>query len=355
MNAVRDGAGACLVVRRRRARRIGVRTAALFAALCLGSGTSLAQEGAEASEPADGEPGLFGRMGRSIEENQRVASERFTAFVTSVDGFFGDGTDSAISNDSWARVRVDAERPGGEDLGFDATVKLRIVLPQAEQRFRLLLSSEDDDESVVSEQGTIRPPRLDRSDGQDVSLALRFIRTARETSSVNFDLGVRQREGLVQLFGRLNTVVEGEMVRRWTGRASNSYFYYAKSGYENRLRFDVSRPVARRGNLFFRTATRFNWRRGIKGAVLGQTAGFYADLGESTAVALEAIGGYSTAINDGRARYSGAEIRLRFRQSVWRPWFYYEIWPSVAWPSSTDYERAYGGLFRVEILFGQRS
>ena len=334
-------------------------TLALLATLVsigvLGAAASGAARADEAAEAADEErPGLFGRMGRSIEGTQRRASDGFTDFISSVDGFLGDGTESSSSNESRARIRLEASRPGGEDLGFDASVKLRIVLPQAEQRFRLLFSSDDDEESsVVSEEGTIRPARVESSADRNASVAVRFIRTARETSSVNLDLGLRQRDGLVQVFGRLNTVAEGEMVRRWTGRVANSFFYYRKSGYENRLRFDVSRPVARRGNVFFRTNTAFNWRRGIKGANVGQTLGLYADLGERTAVALEALAGYSTAIIDGRARYSGAEVRVRFRQNVWRPWFFYEIWPSVAWPSSTDYERAWGGLVRLEVVLGQ--
>jgi len=341
------------------AARAGVRavvcTAVCAVAFALQPGGRVfAADGPEAREPGTDEPGLFSRMGRSIDDTQRRASEGFTGFVTSVDGFFGDDTDSAVSNDSWARIRVEAARPGGEDLEFDATVKLRVVLPQSEQRFRILFSSEDEEASVVNEEGAIRPPRARTADDQNASLALRFIRTARDTSSVSFDLGVRQREGLVQVFGRLKAVVEGEMVRRWTGRASNNFFYYAKSGYENRLNLDVSRPISRRGNVFFRTSTAFNWRRGRKGASINETIGFYADFGESTVVAFEALGGYSTSIIEGRPRYSGAEVRIRFRQSAWRPWFFYEVWPSVAWPASTDYERVWGWLLRAEIVLGQQ-
>jgi len=336
--------------------------------LACASGTpGFAQDEAEASEPTAestetrddvDDPGLISRMERLADDSQREASKRFTGFISSVDGFFGDGTGSEEGNESWARLRLEASRPGGRELGFGATVKVRVVLPQAEQRFRLLLSSEEEDESVVTEEGAIRPPQLDDPDGQDLSLALRFLRTARRRSRLGFDLGVRQREGLVQLFGRVNAVAEGELAHLWTARASNSYFYYAKSGYENRLRFDINRPLSDSAHLVFRTSTGFNWRRGRKGAVVNQTLGLYADLDERMFIALEALAGYATALGPGSdksPRYSGAEVRVRFRHSVWRRWFYYELWPSVAWPSSTDYELAYGGRLRVEILFGRTS
>ena len=146
------------------------------------------------------------------------------------------------------------------------------------------------------------------------------------------------------------------MVRRWTGRASNSFTYFAKSGYRNRLRFDVSRPLHRKRNFHFRTSTGFDWIVGTKGAFASQTIGVYGDLGESTAIAFEALGGYATSVIGGQPRYRGSELRIRFRQSVWRPWFFYEIWPSVSWPAALDYDQAYGGLLRVEVLLGaQRS
>ena len=346
---------------RRRPARAAQRGAALVLLLAasLAGGGAARADGADGTDekggPADEEPGLFGRMGEAVDSTRDRASERFTDFVSSVDGFFADGTDSAISNESWARIRVEAVKPGGESLGFDGTVKLRVVLPQAQQRFRLLFSSEDDEVSGVGEDGVARSPRIEsESGGQDVSLALRFIRTARATSRVNFDLGLRQRQGLIQLFGRLNTVAESEIGGGWSGRAANSFYYYAKSGYEDRLRLDLSRPLLGRENVYFRTSTGLDWLKGLKGASFSETIGLYGDLGERTAIALEGLAGYSTAVNEGVPRFRGTQIRVRFRQSVWRPWFFYEVWPSVAWPSSTDYEQVWGGLLRVEVILGQQ-
>lgn len=301
-------------------------------------------------------PGLFDRVGGFVDDTQRSASEQFTGFVESVDGFFGDGNDSTISNNSWARIRLEADKPGDEDLDLAASLKLRIVLPQSEQRFRLLFSSEDDEEnSAVSAAGAARAPDIARESADSASLAIRFVRTARETSSVKFDVGIRQRDGDIQIFGRINTTAEGEMVRRWSGRVSNNYYYYSSSGFENKLRFSVKRPFKSRYNLLFQTSLGFDWRKGRKGAGIGSTTGLYADVSKRTAIALESLSGYATSLNgDDSARYRGTEIRIRFRQNVWRPWLYYEIWPSMSWPSSNDYERVYGGFLRLEMIIGQR-
>ena len=334
--------------------RVAIARALLVAAAlggALGGATARAEEGQE----GEVEPSLIKRVEGFMDDTQRRASERLLGFVDSVDGFFGEGTEASGGNDSWARLRLEASQPGDEDLSFDATIKLRIVLPQAERRFRLLLSSEEEERgSVISGQDAVTPERIDGGNRENVSLALRFIRTARETSRVNFDVGARQREGAVQAFGRINATAEGEMRRYWQGRVSNNYYYYSKSGYENRLRFSAIRPILRSRNFFFQTTTAFGWRKGRKGAAIGETLGLYAELNDRTTVAFEALAGYSTSLNGSQsARYGGTEIRVRWRQNVWRPWFHYEIWPSVAWPSSNDYERAWGGLVRVEMVFGR--
>jgi len=326
----------------------------LTALLVLGPGRASAQDDAEARDAAASPPGLFGRVGQAVERKRERASEGFVGFVSSVDGYFGQDDETENSNESWARIRLDGVKSGGEDFELKPKVKVRIKLPQSEERFRLLLSSEDEEVSTVSADGGSRRTRLDSSGDQDVSLALRFIRTAKDTTKVNLDIGLRRRQGLYQVFGRINAAIEGEMVRYWTGRISNSFYYYARTGYENRLRFNVSRPLARKRNVWFRTSTAFDWQRGRKGAAIGQSIGFYGDLGERTAIALEALAGYSTAVIDDAKRYSGTEIRIRFRQSIWRPWFFYEVWPSVSWPATTDYDQVYGGLLRVEVLLGRQ-
>jgi len=314
---------------------------------------------AQVSETPTGEeqPGLIGRVTGFVDETQATASDRLIGFVESVDGFFGEDTESNIGNKSWARIRVDMKRPGDDDLEIDPTLKLRVVLPQSEERFRLLFSSEEEESSVVSSTGAVRTPSIASASGNDrnASLALRFIRTARDTSSVKFDLGIRQREGKIQYFGRVNATAEGEMVRRWHGRVSNNYYHYSRSGYENKLRFSMTRPIAWPREMVFKTSLGFSWRKGLKGAGIGEAIGFYADLNERTAIALEALAGYSTSLNGSKSkRYKGAEVRIRFRQNIWRPWFFYEIWPSVLWPSSNGYQQVYGGLLRIEMIIGRR-
>ncbi len=308
-------------------------------------------------EPEDEKPlGMVGRATVYVDGAQAKASERLSSFMTQVDGFFSDAAkpEDAVSNQSWARIRLDAKRPGGGDVKVKPSVKIRLVLPETERRFKLLLSTEDDDSERVGE-NVARTREENSFNDQNASVALRFIRSARAKGSVKLDLGVRQRDSAVQYFTRLNTGYRGKIWRTWDIGITNSYYYFSKSGFEDNLTFDLRRVFFDTEHTFFRSFTEFNWRNGRKGSNIGQTLGLYTQFGERKWLALETLAGYYTALNDDVTdRFRGHEIRLRWRHNVWRPWFFYEVWPSVSWPSINGYRKSYGALLRLEVIVGQR-
>lgn len=318
--------------------------------------TSIAQaqaveeEKARASETEEERIGVVERSIVIVDDAQRVASERFGSFMGQVDGFFSNAgsDDDAVSNSSWARIRIDGVRANDEDFELKTSVKLRAVLPRTERKLKLLISTEDDDSDRAGD-------AQDVGGDSDASLALRFIRSARDKSDVNLDIGVRQRDGDIQYFGRLNLRFSLDLDENWMASAANSYYHYSKSGYENTLSFDFRRELFSRESVYFRTFTAFDWEKDHKGAKIGHTSGIYWQLDDQRSIAFEGLANYHTAINPGVTdRFVGHQFRVRWRHNVWRPWFFYEVWPSVAWPSVTKYRQANGILLRAEFIIGQQ-
>jgi len=312
-----------------------------------------AQDKPVESATTDEKPGMLAGVGSMVDETHHKVSDRFSAFVVQIDDFIGTGDSGEQLNTSWARIRLDTIKPGGEKVKLAARVKLRVVLPQSQQRFRLLLSTEDGNASASNSDAAQRE-QIATEDNNDVALALRFVRTAKKQFSLNYDIGARYREDKAQIFGRLNMAYRRDSRFGFTNEVSNNITYYSASGYENRFRLESRRLFFERESLYFRNSFDVSWRKGNKGAGIGETVGFYADLGKRRALAFEGITGYVTALNEGDTdNYLGVELRMRYRQNFLRPWFYYEIWPSVSWSSSNDYEQAFGGLFRVEVTLGR--
>ena len=302
--------------------------------------------------PDDAELGLVRRSIVIVDDAQATASERFGAFMEGVDGFFsrGDADDDAVSNGSWARIRLDGVRANAEGFKLEPKVKVRAVLPQTERKLKLLISTEDDENTETSD-----VQQSPEGSDQSASLALRFVRTAKEKGDVNLDIGVRQRDGSVQYFGRLNTHLTLDLEHDWSGKVGNSYYHYSKSGFENRLSLNVWRRFFNAEHTFFSTYTDAFWEKGLKGALFGHTSGLYWQFGDTRSLALEVLASYNTALNEGASdRFNGHEYRIRWRHNVWRPWFFYEVWPSVSWPSSRQYRKTEGILIRAEVLIGQQ-
>jgi len=306
----------------------------------------------EALSEENSKPGTLSRAGSLVDEAHGNVSDRFSRFIVQIDDFIGSGESGKQLNTSWARVRIDTAKPGADKLKLGATVKLRIVLPQSQQRFRLLVSSEDDASSAANTDAAQRE-QIASEDNNNVALALRFIRTARDRFRLNYDVGARYKDDKAQLFGRFIVGYKRDSMLGFTNTFTNNYTYFSASGYQNSFRIDSRRTFFGRESLYFRNTIELSWRKGNSGAGIGETIGFYADLGKRRALALEGITGYATSLNDEiEDKYRGAELRIRYRQNIWRRWLYYEIWPSVSWSSSNDYEMAYGGLFRVEVTLG---
>lgn len=298
-------------------------------------------------------PGALSKAGSMVDDAHSKVSDSFSRFVVQLDDFISAGETEEQRNTSWARIRIDTVKPGAEKAKLSATVKLRIVLPEAQQRFRLLLSSEDDASNAANSDAAQRE-QIASEEKNDVALALRFIRTTKERFRLNYDVGARYKDDKAQVFARFIVGYKRNSAFEFTNTLTNSLTFFSASGYQNSFRIDSRRNFFDRESLFFRNTLEFNWRKGNAGAGIGETFGFYADLGKRRALALEAITGYATALNDGiEDKYRGAEVRIRYRQNIWRPWLYYEIWPSVSWSSSNNYEKAFGGLFRVEVTLGK--
>ena len=111
-------------------------------------------------------------------------------------------------------MRVDPyyEQESGSET--KANVKLKLILPRSERRFRVLLSTDEQD-NQDPDTGTAAASSADED--SNVSFALRFIRKAKDRSGSKFDLGAKVRGGKGQAFFRWGAFVRRPFVARPRG------------------------------------------------------------------------------------------------------------------------------------------
>lgn len=288
-----------------------------------------------------------------IDSVHGAVSQRFLDFASDLDGLFGGSDLAGNKNTSWFRFRADGVRFEGDALEARANIKLRLVLPSTEERLRLLVSTEDED-NLDPDQS--RATSTLGNDESNVSFALRFLQSVRDSDALKFDIGARARDGEVQAFARVNA--SRELHRNENSElivtVTNNLWLFSASGFENRLRLDLRQPLPWTTNAFGLARSELVWQNGEAGADFSQRLGVFYQLSEDALLAFESIADIdSSPPADSPDHIQALEVRLRYRDSVWRKWFFYEIWPRVRWEAEDDFSTRFGLQIRAEIFVGR--
>lgn len=282
----------------------------------------------------------------SIDSAHTSASELLNGFASQIDNFFGEEVAEEIVNTTRATVRLDFTDPPNNDFSTTAKLKLRLVLPRSQQRIRLLLDvDEREDEDSVE---ALAQEDLDRA----FSFAFRFMRNATENTRFNVDLGARRFDQRFQTFARLRVSTKFQNDEGWSFNFRNDLREYYSSGYANRTSLDFWHRLNNDKSMIFRSSTNFSWEKIQRGARVDKSFGIYKKLRHKSLLAFEVLAGYNTSPEQDVNYYEGHTARVRYRKNFLRPWFHYEVWPSVSWLTEDDGEPKLGGLVRLEVQFG---
>jgi hypothetical protein len=112
--------------------------------------------------------------------------------------------------------------------------------------------------------------------------------------------------------------------------------------------FDLERPLPH--NLFFRTSAIGAWFETRKGYFYGLNFSLRQPLDLKRALEYEWNNSFQT-----RPVGELVEVlfKIRYRQSFWREWFFFEVAPQYRFPRDRDFSGNAGILFRLEMFFGR--
>lgn len=287
-----------------------------------------------------------------IDGVHELVNRRFVELVGDMDGFFGGEDSQDTDNRSWARLRLGVTKFESDSPKLRGNIKLKLVLPNTEKRLQLLLSTEDEDNLGAGEargQGTTTNAE------DNVSLALRFLQSVKRQSAFKLDVGARVRDDRAQAFVRFNAsrkfLVSGAEEKRDLVLINNLW-YFSESGYENRSRLVYRQRLDIPRIDFFQSVSEIIWEEGQRGAAFVQTVGVFHKLNDRTFVGVEGILDAISSPASGEKRVTSFESRLRFRQNVWREWFYYQVIPRIRWEADRDFSARYGIQLQVEAFLG---
>ena len=280
-----------------------------------------------------------------IDAGHAGASDRVRRLGAWIDRFFTDEEYEAELNESWARLRLDsfAEQYEGVDVG--ARVRLYLKLPGLNERFRVEILSDAEDQDIQGSAGDgVGPPPADVADNS-ITAALSYFFSNKERRSVSARLGL-DFDGLTP-----DPYVGARYRERVPlGEDTNFRFVervrlYTLNGLESRTSLQLAHSLEQ--DRLFRTSLDGTWR---------EDEDFFYSLGfsvsqpldETSAIRYELVNSFKTSPHN----LDRVTLRVRYRRQIWREWLTFEVAPQVAVPRDRDYQPVLGIFLRLEATFG---
>ena len=286
-----------------------------------------------------GDPETAAEVGidEHIETIQRSAGEWALRSITWVDAFFGNELYDEETNRTRLKLRGQVKFDEHDDNEGSIDVSGTVRLPATEKRLRLIINGGDDEIRDLDDPG-------DPDEGGSVAVRLQGIDTP--VHKLNFDIGVKRRDGNYRLFLRTRYRYQRPL-GTWFRRIENRYFLFAGAGDEYLFKLNLERQIS--GQLSFRSSSNVEWLEDEPGVFPAQTFSLYHKVSQKTVIAYESR---TFASTKPESQIDETQLRLRIRRNIWLDWMFLELRPTLAWPQEMNYRSTWRFTVQLEALFG---
>jgi len=307
-----------------------------------------AAEDASANQPAAEEPGLLNQSGDWLESQRDELSELFSDSAESIDRYVaGEEYNEAVVNKSYFRLQL--RQPIDKSGFLDPEVKLRIKLdlPEASRRFKLLFDSSPDDFDSLGDKRrdsvSGAPPGglLDEAVGGVSIEQQRRIWQSRWDVGVRFDIP-------------LNPFIRLRMWREWQwdvwhGGTTHTVSYFQEDGAKYEGGMEWLRPLAE--NFYFQSGTGAQYLDSDYSWELYQSVSVHQRLARHTSVEYQ-LG--TTAISRPSLKIASYWLRTPWRHLLYKDWLFLNITPELLFDREDDFDVSPSLLVELEV-FGHRN
>jgi hypothetical protein len=301
--------------------------------------------------------------GGAVDRAHDMISSQITETADRLDAFLGDERILEESNRSSLKVAV-LRITDEHGLEIRTEVHLKIVLPRLQNRLQLVITQDDTVGAIESEDGTgLVEDLAPGSPSGDLTSALRLMLRSARDANIYLDAGVRVRIHPT-VFSRIRYRRSVEL-DQWAVRFTQSVKWeeqFAENPYQWEVisRLDFDRPIT--PEFFFRTSLQGAWYEGRQGYFVTQGFSLVHRISERRAVAYEwntsALTGQLVKTEndieiivdpDTGLRVKETGLKIRYRQSIGRPWLFVEADAERAFRRDVDLDSDFDGVWRFLV------
>lgn len=295
-------------------------------------------------EPVRGETG---RLPMVPDRSHHYTSRGICLPAQWIDSFFAEEGADFHAAQTRLRVIPTSRWQSGAERTDSVRINASVALPHTADRLSLILRSDDRNDDRLSERTEV--DEIDEPEAEGVFRgALRWAAYRTRQLTTQIDTGFRGRHAFVRSRFRWRTALPADVWFRF-----NQDFYWRgnedRRGTATELQFE--RPVTANSTVRMTSSAESNTRLRREEFRWAWSQGVSWFWRIRKRAALQA-GFRVRGRSEPNWRTDTYQLTLRYRQSVWRPWFYYEVEPFTVWRRADDFHRTPGVVARVEMKLG---
>ena len=282
-----------------------------------------------------------------------VVQENISARVADaagwLDSFFGNDNYEYESNKTRLTLGLSSFSEKGEGTDLKLDTSLRLNLPYLEDRLRLTLSGASQDFDTTDSDWEDIEEDILGTDERNLRAALTYFFRQGDRRNLSLSAGVRSRDGKAAFYLQpryRHTWYRGDWDLRFVQKVS----WYTDTSWDARGELQLERLLGH--DWLFRTTGRVNWYEEEDGVFPQLNFGWHRRLSERRALSITWQNYFETYPN---SVLDSSTLRLRYRQQVWRRWFWLSVSPQLVFPREQDYDTVPGIMIEVEARFQERS
>lgn len=298
----------------------------------------------DATPPAATTPAQESSLFSILDRPQHYIASSFLGFSKSVDEFFSDQKAEYEDNGSYIRLTGDTVFTDGEGWGFSGSTRARLVLPNTQQKLKLVFESDPDQEREDPQPQLDRNP-INAAENKSYFAGLEGI--VGEFQHWRFRPGIGLKlNRKADIFMRFRASRQYDISTDWQAYFGNTLYWFNSTG----LRFDTLLEFDHRfdDNKLFRSATKAQRERQNDFWDLAQIFSITHRFDERQAmVYLGAVYGVNQPVEHAESY----QLQMRYRRKLHANYLFMELIPQIQYQQEYDFRRVFSFTLRLEMVF----
>ena len=278
-----------------------------------------------------------------LDSPQHAVSSGLKSFAASIDEFFADEKVFYQATGSYIRLTYDSIWDEGGQVGFVEDVKLKIKLPKTEEKLKLTLETNPEEQRDDIDRAVEDAP-VTAAEEKDYYAGIQA--EAGKKEQWKFSTSFSGKIGKTPDYFARFRVDKSTTLGNWLHSFNQTFFWFNSSGYGSSTSYDIDHKLAE--DILFRSATHARWTEENEYFDLSQVFSLSQVISDRRSISYQA-GVYG--ISEPTVFATTYLLTANYRQNIHADYLFVNLIPQIRYRKENEFHAEHSLLFRIEMVF----